>query len=75
VGKALRAAAEKEGTISYTDELGSVRFWFADEVAIEWISDATQDEDRMDTLKDAVLATMRFAQRAMNVYLSRRGVL
>jgi hypothetical protein len=75
VGKALIAAAEKSGSISYiTDELGSVRFWFADEVAIEWLSDATQDEDRMEMLKEAVLATMRFAQRGMSVYLGQRGV-
>jgi hypothetical protein len=40
ITEALPAAAELEGTITADEQFGSVRFRFADEVAVQWLPDA-----------------------------------
>lgn len=75
IGKALKSAADKEGSISY-GTVDSVRFGFADVVALEWLGgpDADTDRTRVATLRVAVLAMTQFAQRAMRSHLDSKGI-
>jgi hypothetical protein len=77
IGKALRSAAEHNGAITTGKTIESVRFGFADVVALEWLGGSDPgdtDADRMAALSRAVLAMTQFAQRAISVYLSSKGV-
>jgi hypothetical protein len=52
---------------------GSVRFGFADDVAVQWLPDVDTDaRDILAQLRDAVLALARFVQRATRAYLETR---
>jgi hypothetical protein len=75
-GKALRSAADREGSISAGATFGTVRFGFADVVALEWLGgpDPGVDGTRMAALSESVMAMTKFAQIAMRVYLAAKGI-
>lgn len=72
ITEALKAAAEHEGTITFSQGLGSVRFGFADEVAVQWLPDVDNEVHLIETLRESVMALARFAQRAIAAYLESR---
>jgi hypothetical protein len=77
VGQGLRAVASDMGVISDDGTFASVRFGFADKVALEWIGGSQPQGElatQMTALSESVLAMTRFAQRAMSVYLASRGI-
>jgi hypothetical protein len=76
VGRALQSAAAKTGTITAGRTVQSVRFGFADTVALEWLGapQPTTDEKRMAALSESVTAMTLFAQQAMRIYLDLKGV-
>ena len=71
--KALEAAAEVPGTIFIGDDMGSVRFWFADEVARHWVPNDTPEQvATIVALRESMLALAQFAQRAFAAYSGSR---
>ena len=77
VGQGLRAVASDMGVISDDGTFASVRFGFADKVALEWIGGSQPQGElatQMTALSESVLAMTRFAQRAVSVYLASRGI-
>lgn len=73
IKKALEAAAEEPGTIFIGDDMGSVRFWFADEVARHWVPNDTPEQvARVIALRESMLALAQFAQRAFAAYSGLR---
>jgi hypothetical protein len=72
ISEALKAAAELEGTITFGQGLGSVRFGFADEVAVQWLPDLENEVHLIETLRESVMALARFAQRVIGAYLESR---
>ena len=77
VGKGLAAAAEEIGAISLGDSFASVRFGFADKVALKWLGGSQPEaeiEAKLVGLRESVMALTQFAQRALGVYLGTRGI-
>jgi len=77
VGMGLTATAEEIGVISFDDAIATVRFGFADKVALEWLGGSKPEAEtaaRMVDLREAVMAMTQFAQRAMDAYLASRGI-
>jgi hypothetical protein len=72
ISEALKAAAGLEGTITSGRGLGSVRFGFADQVAVQWLPDGENEVHLIVTLRDSVMALARFTQRAVDAYLTSR---
>jgi hypothetical protein len=72
ITKALEDAAELPGTVYVSDELGGVRFWFADEVVAQWLPPDESKPATIITLRDALMALVRFTQRAFAAYQSHR---
>lgn len=72
ITEALEAASGLEGTITMSESFGSVRFRFADEVAVQWLPDAATQTHRIEALRESVMALGRFAQRAAQTYLQAR---
>jgi hypothetical protein len=72
ITKALKEAADLEGTITWSQGFGSVRFGYADEVAVQWLPDGETQEHLIDGLRESVWALARFAQRAATAYLEGR---
>jgi hypothetical protein len=70
--QALRDAATLEGTITARDSFGTVRFGFADDVAVQWLPDVETQVHLIEQLRESVLALARFAQRAAGAYLRSR---
>jgi hypothetical protein len=68
---ALTEAAGLEGTITTEENFGSVRFGFADEVAVQWIPEH-DTAATVANLRDAVAALAQFVQRAALAYLGSR---
>lgn len=71
ISLALEAAADIEGTIAFEQNFGSVRFNFADEVAVQWLPD-TEEKEKIAKLRDTVMALGRFAQLTAQAYLDSR---
>jgi hypothetical protein len=71
--RALKQAAPLDGYVFVGDEraLGSVRFWFADEITRQWLPDDT-DIAPIVALRNATLALVRFTQRAFGAYRATR---
>lgn len=72
IAQALEDAAELPGTVYVSDELGGVRFWFADEVVAQWLPPDESKPATIVTLREALMALVRFTQRAFAAYQSRR---
>jgi hypothetical protein len=73
ISEALTKAADIDSTITAGRHFGSVRFGFADDVAMQWLPDVDTDaRDILAQLRDAVLALARFVQRATREYLETR---
>jgi len=70
--QALRDAATLEGTITARDSFGTVRFGFADDVAVQWLLDVETQVHLIEQLRESVLALARFAQRSAGAYLRSR---
>ncbi len=68
----LEDAAELQGTVGIGDELGSIRFWFADEVVTQWLPPDEAKPETIITLREALLALVRFTQRAFAAYRASR---
>jgi len=69
---ALKCAADLEGAITADDSFGSVRFGFADEVALKFLPDATpEDAVALAAVRDTGLALACFVQHAANAYLEK----
>jgi hypothetical protein len=66
--QALEAAAPLEGDLTHGEKLGSIRFGFADQVAAQWVPPDTET-DTIIRLREALLALVRFTQRAITAYL------
>jgi hypothetical protein len=72
ISEALRAAEQLSGTISTSEGFGSVRFGFADEVAVQWLPDVSVDgAAALESLRERCLDLTRFTQRAANRYLNQ----
>jgi hypothetical protein len=69
---ALTRAADIEGSISMEDDFGSVRFGFADDVAVQWLPDAEEQAQFLTALAQSMMALARFAQRAAGAYMRAR---
>lgn len=74
ITEALRSAADIESFIEAGDHFGSVRFGFADEVAVQWLPDTPDRDAILEDLREAVLALSRFVQRATQSYIESRPV-
>jgi hypothetical protein len=69
---ALESAANMEGSITADGTFGSVRFDFADEVAVQMVPEATpEDALALERVRDTGVALVTFVQHAANVYLKR----
>ncbi len=66
--QALEAAAPLEGDLTHGEILGSIRFGFADQVARHWVP-AETETDTIIRLREALLALVPFAQRALTAYI------
>jgi len=78
IKNALERAAELRGTITADDRFGSVRFEFADEVAVQFLPEATPgNAPEMERVRETGMALARFVQHAANAYLGRlpRGLV
>jgi hypothetical protein len=72
IKKALERAADLRGTITANDTFGSVRFDFADEVAVQFLPEATPDDAKaVESVRDTGVALAYFVQHAANAYLGR----
>jgi hypothetical protein len=71
IGRALRDAADIESEITVGEDLISVRFTFADEVAVQWLPDGDMAAIELETLRERHIDLVRFAQRAFHSYLAR----
>ena len=67
---ALEEAADVDSYIAHDDNFGSVRFRFADEVAVQWLPE--DPAPALEKLRESVLALSRFAQRAAQTYMESR---
>jgi len=72
ITQALEMAAGEEGTVMVGDDLGSVRFWFADTVARQWLPGEEQQPATIVALREALMALVRFTQRAFASYRDAR---
>ena len=72
ITEALRDAAALEATITAGDTFVSIRFGFADEVAVQWLPRAETQVELIEALRESVMALGRFVQRAANAYLGTR---
>jgi hypothetical protein len=72
IAEALDAASQLESSIEFSDDFGSVRFRFADEVAVQWLPDGPEQETLIENLREAVLALSRIVQRAAQAYIESR---
>jgi hypothetical protein len=72
ITQALDMAAGEEGTVMVAEELGSVRFWFADTVARQWLPGEEQQPATIVALREALMALVRFTQRAFASYRDSR---
>ncbi len=72
IAEALDAASELASSIEFSDYFGSVRFRFADEVAVQWLPDGPEQETLIEHLRESVLALSRFVQRAARAYMESR---
>jgi hypothetical protein len=72
ITQALENAAELPGAVYVSDELGGVRFWFADEVAAQWLPPEESKPITIVALREALMALVRFTQRAFAAYQSLR---
>jgi hypothetical protein len=72
ITQALEDAAELQGTVHIGDELGSVRFWFADEVVAQWLPPDEAKPATIITLREALMALVCFTQRAFAAYQASR---
>lgn len=72
ITEALDAGSELESSIESGDYFGSVRFRFADEVAVQWLPDGPDQATIIENLRESVLALSRFAQRAARAYMETR---
>jgi hypothetical protein len=72
IKEALEAASGLESSIESGDYFGSVRFRFADEVAVQWLPDDPDLATLIENLRESVLAMSRFVQRAAKVYMESR---
>jgi hypothetical protein len=65
---AMTKAAAMESAITVDSRVfGKLRMPFADDVVIQWLPDAVK---RMDQLRDAVVALLRFVYKAMAAYIA-----
>jgi hypothetical protein len=71
ITQALEDADELQGTV-YVGEDGSVRFWFADEVVTQWLPPDEAKPATIITLREALMALVRFTQRAFAAYIASR---
>jgi len=69
---ALTKAAGLTGTVSVGDELGSVRFWFADEVVVQWLPLDEEKQTTVIVLREALMSLVRFTQGAFAAYRTTR---
>jgi len=69
---ALTEAAELPGTVHFDEEMGSVRFWFADEVVAQWLPPDEKKPPTIIALREALMALVRFTQRAFAAYQAAR---
>jgi hypothetical protein len=70
IKQALERAADLQSSISYGESPITVRFEFADEVAVQWLPEATPDNPgAVEALREAGVALAKFAQRAIGAYL------
>jgi hypothetical protein len=72
ITQALEDAAEIPGTVYVGADVGSVRFWFADEVVAQWLPPDEAKPGTIITLREALMALVRFTQRAFAAYQARR---
>jgi hypothetical protein len=69
---ALERAAHLEGSITAEGTFGSVRFDFADEVAVQFLPDATlENPATVEAIRDTGASLATFVQHAANAYLGR----
>jgi hypothetical protein len=69
---ALESAAQRESSIEAGSYVGSVRFRFADEVAVQWLPAAPERRAILDRLTESVRALVRFADEAIWMYMNSR---
>lgn len=75
ISVALDSAAELTGTIQFEHGQQSVRFGFADEVAVQWFPDADQLNALMRDVAERVINLVQVVQMMMRFYLkTERGV-
>lgn len=72
ITQALETAAELPGTVHVGEHVGSVRFWFADEVVAQWLPPDEAQPPTIIALREALMALVRFTQRAFAAYQARR---
>ncbi len=72
ITQALEDAADLPGTVYVGDELGGVRFWFADEVVAQWLPPDESKPPTIIGLRESLMALVRFTQRAFAAYQARR---
>lgn len=72
IKNALGRAADLRGSISAEGTFGSVRFEFADEVAVQLLPEATpENAPAVEAVRDTATALVRFVQHAATAYLAR----
>lgn len=72
ITQALEDAAELPGTVYVGEDVSSVRFWFADEVVVQWLPPDEAKPTTIITLREALMALVGFTQRAFAAYQTRR---
>jgi hypothetical protein len=72
IKEGLQEAAEIESSIESQDDFGSVRFRYADEVAVQWLPSGPEQAAMIGSLRESVMALSRFAQRAAQAYMDSR---
>jgi hypothetical protein len=71
IGIALASAADISSEIQLGEVAISMRFPFADAVAIQWLPDGDHAKSVLDLLRKRVFDLVRFTERAIYTYLSR----
>jgi hypothetical protein len=69
IANALGKAAKDTGSVSHGETAASVRFGFADVVAVRMLPDVTANPDLMKTLSGAKIALGGFVLEAVEAYL------
>ena len=72
IKNALARAADLRGAISVDGTFGSLRFEFADEVAVQFLPEGTpENAPAVEAVRDTGMALATFVQHAANAYLAQ----